>query len=541
MIHIKDVSVTYHGQNEPTLRHINLEIQKGEFVLVCGPSGCGKSSLMLCLNGIIQHASSAIISGEVKLRGVDIQIKPLQDICKVTGSVFQNPAVQLCTGMVETEVAFGLENQNMSRATMHCRIDNALQLTGLEKMRHQKVQTLSGGQQQRLAIACALALEPEVLLLDEPTSQLDPVGAQEILKVISTLKDKRGITVVLIEHRLEVPLQLADRVIIMECGEIVHDCAPEEVLADLRLLRRLGLQTPSLPDLFDRLGRCERPMLASDAPALETAQVRQSAGLMATNVVSLQFKKLVRINDLTFSYSKKSDCVLQNVSFDIAHGDRIALLGGNGAGKSTLLLLLAGILKIKKGSIVWPSRKVPSVGMVMQNPDVMLFSSTVEEELLFAPRQQNKNDSDTRRLVEGVMSRLSLDKLRERAPFALSRGERQRTAVGSILSRQASLLLLDEPTTGQDKARIQGMMETIGSDHDAIVFSTHDVETAVKYANRVILMNRGYIVANGPVHTVLKQKAALAHAGVCLSELQRFAVRQSLPILDVDAMVEALA
>ena len=532
MIHIENLCVTYPRQDTPALRNTNIHIDKNEFVLICGPSGCGKSSLMLCLNGIMHHATNATIEGSVNLNGTDISQYLLQNICRVAGSVFQNPAAQLCTSVVETEVAFGLENLNLPRPIMKKRIDSALELTGLMGMHLHKVHELSGGQQQRLAIACALALEPQVLLLDEPTSQLDPMGAQDILEIISRLKAAGELTVIVIEHRLEVPLQLADRVLIMDKGRIIHDTTPCEVLKDSKMLRKLGLHSPSLPALFEKLGRKERPVLAENAPSVKVVRRKKD------NVIPLHPQKMLSVDALQFTWPKNNAPVLRNISFDIFKGDRIALMGANGAGKSTLLHLISGILKPDKGEIHWESGTRPIIGMVSQNPDVMLFSDTVEKELAFAPLQRGERCEALEPRIENVLSRFSLSALRHRAPFTLSRGERQRTAVGSVMTLDAPLVLLDEPTTGQDRERIEKMMGAIGSDSNAIVFSTHDVEMASHFANRIILLCGAYITAMGTPAEVLEQVDVLKHGGICLTQLQQFSVANGLGVFHIDEMVE---
>jgi energy-coupling factor transport system ATP-binding protein len=532
MIHIKNLSVTYPVQSHPVLTQINVRIERNEFVLICGPSGCGKSSLMLCMNGIMHHATNAKVEGAVSLNGTDIKEYSLPNICRVAGSVFQNPAVQLCTSVVETEVAFGLENLNTPRRLMEKRISRALELTGLKEMRRHKVHELSGGQQQRLAIACALALTPQVLLLDEPTSQLDPMGAKDILEIISRLKDAGELAVVVIEHRLETPLRLADRVLIMDKGSVLRDTTPFEVLKNSKVFRSLGLHAPSLPALFEKLGRTERPVLAKDAPPVKLVDQQKN------NVVPLHPKRLLSVEALQFTYPRAKASVLRNISFEIYRGDRIALMGANGAGKSTLLHLLSGTLKPDKGKIFGENGARPVTGMVWQNPDVMLFSETVEQELTFAPLQRGEHGEALELRMENVLSRFSLASLKHRAPFTLSRGERQRTAVGSVMTLDAPLVLLDEPTTGQDRARIKKMMDAIVSHSNAIVFSTHDIEMASHFANRIILLCGAYISAMGPPDEVLKQVDVLAHSGVCLTQLQQFSVANGLRFFHIDEMVE---
>ncbi len=545
MIHVRDLSVTYHGADRPALSHVDLEVDAGQLVLVGGASGSGKSTLLLSLNGILQHESGAAVEGEVLLNGLSIRTTPLQQICRRVATVFQNPAAQICTGTPEREIAFGLENLALPREQMRDRIDEALAVTGLEQQRLQPTHTLSGGQQQRLMIAAALALRPEVLLMDEPTSQLDPAGAEAILQMLEQLKRRTRMTIVLVEHRLEGPLRIADQMLVLNQGRLSHRAPPREFLRDLASLRGIGLQTPALADLFQRIGREERPILANDAPQLA---LRRSP---SPRMAPARRDPLVTVDALDFGYRGQKSPVFRGLSLRVNRGDRIALLGGNGAGKSTLLGLLAGSLKPESGTIEWRAGNRPVVGLVNQNPDVMLIAETVRDELLFSPRQTarvrpSRHDaageaSEEERMVAPVLEKLSLGDLAGRAPFSLSRGERQRTAVGSVLTQTPDLLLLDEPTTGQDRSRVDAMMRMIADDHETVFFTTHDVETAARHANRVVLLREGAIVADGAPEQVLFDWPALESASIRPCELHLFAGRHGLPALDVSSLVEAFA
>jgi len=247
MIAITNLSLRYAGASETLLQDITLKINKGETVLICGPTGCGKSSLVNCMNGILHHESCAHIEGSVIIDGKDIRELPLAQMCTWVGTVFQNPDSQICTATPETEIAFGLENQCLDRQTMKQRIDEALAYTGLEYCRHQLTTTLSGGQKQRLVIACALALRPKILFLDEPVSQLDPLGAEEILGLIDRLKRDHAYTIVMIEHRIDETFAKADRIIMMNKGRIVSDASLQETLKKVGLMRSLGIKLPICP------------------------------------------------------------------------------------------------------------------------------------------------------------------------------------------------------------------------------------------------------------------------------------------------------
>lgn len=531
MIQAEKLWLRYAGRNEPTLCNIDLAVEPGELVLVSGPTGCGKSSLLGCLNGILQHETSAEVGGEVHVAGHNVRRLPLPELCRLVGTVFQNPESQICTATAETEVAFGLENQGLDRPTMRRRIDKALQTVGLENYRHQAAATLSGGQKQRLAIACALALEPKVLLLDEPISQLDPQAAQDILEVIARLKAAHELAVVLVEHRIEETIALADRVVLLDRGQKVLDLPREGVLADLKPLRRLGLSVPLLPELFERLGRTERPLRPQEAPRLAFAAVAGPA-------VAVTGEPICRVSELCFAYTKQSPPVIDRLDLTLCRRERIALMGANGSGKSTLLHLLAGLLRPDRGAVQWQREVRRPVGLVMQAPDLMLFCETVRQELAFAPQHAGLPPDRQQEVVAAVAKQMDVESLADEPPFALSRGQRLRTAVGSVLSMRPEVLLLDEPTTGQDREQIERIMGGLEHQFELLVFCTHDVQTTARHATRVLVLHQGRLLADGVPAEVLFDDRVLQTAGLRRTSVQEYAIQQGVRALDVDSLVE---
>jgi energy-coupling factor transporter ATP-binding protein EcfA2 len=635
VIRLERLCLHYADAAEPTLSDVTLRIAPGELVLIAGPTGCGKSSLLNCMNGILLDETAARVEGTVLLGGRDVRRMELAEICRLAGTVFQNPDSQICTATPETEIAFGLENLGVDRATMVRRIDEALRWVGLEAARRQPTLTLSGGQKQRLAIACALALQPRVLFLDEPLSQLDPKGVAGILRVIGKLKSAQELTVVLVEHRVEETVALADRVVLMDQGRIVSDCPQDAALADLSPMRRLGLNLPLLADLFERMGRPERPLRAGEAPLLRTfnaaepltdssqgdlpisggevaaedspadkgrqaahgtkslskgpsppiplpasgargagspigsykktasetgveqpkphgtgrAPAPQAVGLGGRSVAgeasptqgSAPREALLEIRGLGFDYGRHARRVFEGLSLSFCRGDRVALMGPNGSGKSTLLHLMAGLERPCAGRIAWTTARAPSVGLVMQAPDLMLFCSSVREEVAFAPLVARVPLHQRQRIVEAALGRMGLHALADQAPLALSRGQRLRAAVASILSKQPSVLLLDEPTTGQARREIERMMTGLERDFELVVFCTHDVQTASRHATRIVLLEAGRVVADGDPLDVLFDAPAMRRASIRMTSLQAYALRHGVKALDVDSLLEMLA
>ncbi len=533
MIKIRDLNLQYRGYQEFALNKINLQVKTGELVLMTGSTGCGKSTFLNCLNGIMHYESNTIINGTVFIDGQNIQKIKIADLCKIVGTVFQNPESQICTSTPESEIAFGLENMNTPREIMHQRIEEALNITGLSSYKHQQAVTLSGGQKQRLMLACVLALKPKILLLDEPISQLDPQGAQEILNIIYKLKKKSGLSVIMIEHRIEETMALADRVVVMDKGAIISDMKTRDALHNLSVMRNLGLNLPHLSDLFERLNRPERPMSFLEAPIIKNITEYKKDKPM-----EICGKTICKIKKAFFRYNKNQNFILKNLNLSFKKGEHIALMGSNGAGKSTLLNLLAKIYKPTSGHILWS--KDLEVGMMMQHSDLMLFSESVYDEIAFAvvhsKNKEKRRDLDG--IVRKTMDDLGIIHLSGRAPFSLSKGQRLRIAVASIFSKEPSILLLDEPTTGQDKEQIENMMEAVKNNFDLIVFCTHDVDTAARYANRIILMDAGQVIADGSPINILFNKVMLKQASIRQTSIQLYSERHGVRALSVDCLAK---
>jgi energy-coupling factor transporter ATP-binding protein EcfA2 len=477
MIEATDLTVCYGEQ--PALEGLSFTIGRGEFVLLSGPSGCGKSTLARVLNGLIPHASSARMAGQVRVDGLETAAYSLPELAAHVGLVFQNPATQLFNATVEEEVAFAPRNLGLSAEEVASRVAFALDATAISSLRDRAIRTLSSGEQQRVAIASVLALRPQVLVLDEPTSNLDWRGVEQVMSTLARLHRQQGLTILVIEHRLHAVAPLADRVLLMRGGRIVADGRPEDVFADRERLIAPGLRYPwRLADL-------------------------QSA------VCGLQFvppppggHPLVAIQGIEAGYRRRT--VLQDLDLALYPGEFAALVGDNGAGKSTLAKVLAGLLHPRQGKITWNGklRRLPlgrRVGFLFQNPLDQLVCDTVEEEVAFGPRNLGL---PVRERVETTLAVAGLTALRNRRSAALSVGEQQRTALAAALSTAPRLLILDEPTMGQDWAHLSHLMESLtqlNHNGQAILLITHDDKLVCRYAKRIILLEEGRIVADGRV------------------------------------------
>ena len=511
MIQADNLTV-YYGQRR-VLGGISLSIQPGEFVLVTGPSGCGKSTLLRALAGLIPHASLARLEGKVVVDGLDTQEHSLPVLAGHVGLVFQNPATQLFCLRVEEEVAFGPRNLGLPPDEVARRVEWTLGAAGLEHLRGRRVNTLSDGEKQRLAIAAVLAMAPRILILDEPTSNLDMVGTRQVLSTLERLR-RESSTVIIAEHKTGEVSRLADRVLILEEGQPVADGSPEEVFARRELLHRLGVRHPTnqpRSNWVAPLATAPTPSPSPPSPNLpqpfDLAQGRLWGGSRGGEPGSPlaqgwerggrgerdrgRVEPLVELEDVVAGYGKRQ--VLAGLDLSIRRGELVALVGDNGTGKTTLARLLAGLVKPRRGKVQVRGQ----VGLLFQNPLEQLFCETVEEEVAFGPRNYGLL---TPTLLEDTLAVADLGSLRHRRTHALSGGEQQRTALASVLALRPDLLILDEPTMGQDWGHLSAFMEHVGRLNVggmAILLITHDYELVHRYARRVLLLRNGRIAAEG--------------------------------------------
>ncbi len=482
MIHVRDLNVAYTDQK--VLHDVSFDVRLGECLVVTGPSGCGKSTLARVLTGLIPQVIQAEISGRVEVAGLDATHCPTAELAQQVGVIFQNPRAHLFHLRVADEVAFGPYNLALPTDEVNARVEWALEAVGLSGFSDQNPSSLSGGQMQRLAIASALAMRPKVLVLDEPTASLDGPGTTSVINALSRLRNEYGLTILLVEHRLAEVRRLADRVLVMDEGRIVAEGAFETILGDYDLLRRYGLRRPtedalmSWPDLLVPNGK---------PPAVE--------------------QPLLEFLHLSAGYN--GHAAIHDVNLRFYAGEFAALVGDNGAGKSTLALAAAGLIHPLSGKVLFRNGTRPRPGqdiaLLFQNPADQLFTDSVDEEIAFGPRNYRCLDPV---LHEQTLASADLVNLRDRRPFSLSIGQQQRTALASCLALRPRLVILDEPTLGQDWRHLQQMMEfLVWLNHQgtAILLITHDYKLVYRYAHRVILMDAGHISLDGH-NTLAAQK-----------------------------------
>ena len=501
------VSFTYPERSSPVLRSLELTIPPGAFVLVTGSSGVGKSTLLRCINGLVPHASGGRIAGHVWVGDVDALRAGPRRMAAQVGFVVQSPETGFVTDRVADEVVFSLENAGLPQAEIAARLAEALAVAGIKHLREQPLARLSGGEQQRVALAAALALRPPVLLLDEPLSQLDPQGAAELLRFLQELQ-ARGHTIVAAEHRLERLLPLATQVILMEEAGQVWSGSPADAA------RRLPLPPPVVA-LGRALGWDPLPLAVEGARNAALSLPRRArAGLavagLPTEPQTGRHPRLLRLTGLTVAYNGVP--VLHDVELTVGASELVVLVGSNGAGKTTLLRAVTGLLPARSGRVwlggeeitEWDvARRCRRIGYLPQEPDLLLFSETVAEELAVTLRNHGLPDEGR---VAQLLAQLGLASNAGRYPRDLSVGERQRVAWGAVAITQPEVLLLDEPTRGLDmtlKVELGRLLRAWCAQGRGVLLVTHDVEWAARFADRVVLLERGRVVADGDPHDVL--------------------------------------
>ena len=569
MIEIQDFSFKYNNCESTILNHLNITIKPGEFILVLGSSGSGKSTLLRALNGLIPHFFGGIYEGEIIINGKNPGIIPPHKLAKEVGFLFQNPENQILMDKVYSELIFGLENLEIPRNEIISRLEDAVSVYNLEPLMDKITFTLSGGQKQLVALASVLSMQPKVLLLDEPTSELDPFAREKFLKFLVEQQKLHNFTIIMVEHNIENIISYATRIIYLNRGKIAFDGFPEEFF-------RLFFQNPSIPkppvlELVHRIRQIERfnlidldkedqflPLSAQDfasqyknlkhlTPLLKFIE-KTSIDSVNSCLENSKSTPILEIKNLAFAYDP-DNLVLSDISFSCMEGDVICLMGRNGCGKTTLLKNIAGILHPNNGKISMGPKNAYEekqktnyypIGFVFQNPTMQFYRDTVFEELDARVHKSIKNKRKRDEKIKHILEFFHLSQYIRQYPRFLSLGEQQRLALACALINEPSILLLDEPTHGMDfeqKNRLIHYIQKIQKEKCTVIIATHEISLVTSLKSRVLYMDENTIKWKGLPREILPERTPFKTQ---INIAMNLIFEKQTPFLTVQDVMEAI-
>ncbi len=507
ILQVKNLNFTYPKADRKALDGINLTVNKGDFILVCGASGCGKTTLLRLLKREI--APYGEMSGEIIYDGTAVDVSDKKTAAEI-GFVGQNPDEQLVTDKVWHELAFGLENLGIEQNTIRRRVGEMASFFGIHGWYHSKTSELSGGQKQLLNLASVMAMQPKILLLDEPTSQLDPIAAADFIATLRKLNSELGLTIIMVEHRLEEVFPVVDKVITMEKGGIFFSGSPREACVKLK---GHSMQTglPSAVRIFNGLdasGDC--PLTVREGREFLETHYSEKSGF---NIAEKHFEKsetVIEAKDIWFRYEKNQPDIISGLNVKIGRGEIYSLLGGNGSGKTTTLNVIAGLDKPYKGKIKIDGKKIGDykggslyrkmLSVLPQNPKAVFLKETVREDLEEMLHSVGIPKTEREEKLSAAASRFDITELLDKHPYDLSGGEMQKCALCKLLLTEPQILLLDEPTKGFDafsKISLANLLNELKSEGKTIIIVTHDIEFAAEISTRCALFFDGKIISEG--------------------------------------------
>lgn len=562
VVDIQDLSFTYPDGVE-ALKDIRLQALKGEVIAVMGANGAGKTTLCRHLTGIIPHIHQGKTEGKAVVVGMDVYEHPVHELAQKISFVTQDPEGQLVNPDVLMEVAFGPENLGFPREEIMRRAKWALQAVGLDGYESRSPMELSGGQKQRLALAAGLSMQPEVLVLDEPTSQLDPIGTTEVFEVLVGLKEKYNMTTILTTHASEDVPSFADRALVLSKGKVIAQGTPQEVFAQVEVLDNVGVQVPQLATLLHRIAPEQRPPLTIEEGKKQIVSLIEKRNLKPRKLdrstdTHPQGETVLECVNLTFVYPGFPPVTaLRNVNLKIHKGEMIGIIGQNGSGKTTLVKQFLKLLKPTQGQVLFKGKDITnfttgqlstSIGLVLQNPDEQLFTISCREEVEFGLRNLKLPEDEIQRRVDESLGFVGLEQQKEVFPFRLSFGDRRSLTVAAVIAMRPEVVIMDEPTTAQDylgRHRIAKLGKKLNAAGHTVIMITHDMNLVTQYADRTIVMGNGEILVDAPTDKVFSQVETLKKTFIKpppISLLARELEPYGVPgdILTVDSMVESL-
>ncbi|MCT4509132.1 MAG: ABC transporter ATP-binding protein [Tepidibacter sp.] len=554
IISFKDFTFKYKSLSKPTLNNINLDIQKGEKVLIAGPSGSGKSTLAHCINGLIPFSYDGDITGELAIDNINPYKTSIFEISKRVGTILQDQDGQFIGLSVGEDIAFYFENENIEQSKMKEEVIKAAELVDMMEYIDYSPYELSGGQKQRVSLAGILTTQAEVLLFDEPLANLDPASGKKVMRLIDEIHKKTGKTIIIVEHRIEDVLEVPfDKVIVVDNGQIKACTTPSEILST-NVLKESGLREPLYIEALkhsDCIIKKEDKL--DDFDNVDKGEFKDSVNSWYKNLKTFKNKKeheklVLSLKDVEFSYDK-NEKIIKGISFDLYEGEIISLLGNNGAGKSTLSNIVTGINKHNKGDILYMNENINDwsisnrgihIGYVMQNPNYMITQNIIKDEVALGILDKGYDNETISTKVEEVLRICGLISYKNWPVSALSYGQKKRLSIASILILEPKILILDEPTAGQDHKHYTEFMEFIKSlaaKGISIILITHDMHLALEYTNRAIVMCDGKKIADDRVSNVLADEKVIKQANLKETSLSKLA--NLLGIEDVNLFIQS--
>lgn len=511
LLQIKDLSFSYPEEERKALDGVSLSIREGEFIVLCGESGCGKSTLLKLLKRELSPYGKR--TGEICYRGKPLSETEDRIAASEIGFVQQNPESQIVTDTVWHELAFGLENLGLDTQTIRRRVAEMAGYFGIEGWFHRKTTELSGGQKQLLNLAAVMAMQPKVLLLDEPTAQLDPIAASNFIGTLQKLNRELGLTVLLVEHRLEEVFPVADRVLLLDHGHLMYQESPRKIVdfwrehPDHPVLAGL----PAAMRIFRLLnGEENAPITVREGRNYITEKYQNQINCLPIRPYSHREEKALELKEVWFRYERELPDVLKGVSIAVYQGEHFCFLGGNGAGKTTLLGVMAGVLKPYRGNVLISGKKRKDytekelyqnqITLLPQDPQTVFLEKTLEEDWKEVCRTLQNSPAETTEKIRDIAEKLHLTHLLGMHPYDLSGGEQQKAALGKMLLLQPKILLLDEPTKGIDanaKQTLSEILRELKAEGITIITVTHDVEFAAANGDRCGMFFDGETVSVG--------------------------------------------
>lgn len=537
LIEFKDFSFQYKAQQEPTLRDINLSIYKGEKVLIVGPSGSGKSTLGQCLNGIIPNIYQGSHGGQLLIDGQEAFDLSIYEKSLLVSTVLQDTDGQFIGLSVAEDLAFALENDMEIQELMQQKVADWSNRLELNQLLNHRPQDLSGGQKQRVSLAGVLIDESPILLFDEPLANLDPKSGQDTIDLIDRLHQQEGATTIIIEHRLEdVLYRQVDRIVLINAGQILFNGQPDQLL-QTKLLVENGIREPLYLATLRAMGySLEQANSLSSLSGLDLTGL-QSVDLLLDREEVLAKPSLLEVKNLNFSYPQKQ--ALKDIHFTLYKGERLAIVGKNGAGKSTLAKALCGFLDVE-GDFIWQGQSIKDdsvkeraerIGYVLQNPNQMISQTMIFDEVALGLRMRGVGQEELEKRVHKALEVCGLYSFRKWPISALSYGQKKRVTIASILVLEPEIILLDEPTAGQDERHYREMMDfldELNRQGHTIVMITHDMQLMLDYSDRALVVVDGQIIADQSPAEILSDAAIIDKAN--LKETSIFHLAQRMGV-----------